>query len=140
MRTKESIFWMRSCTLVKVPRRMARWVMRPNQRSTWLSRLMLGSASAQTNVTCTVSGELNLGTLKNSVICYDHGTPLWLAQDKDSTTIYIIYGPWNDYHEVALAQNSTTTVCESAGNPCVQVQQGTISDNQLPVTLTGYSN
>src|SRR5579863_9447324 len=99
--------------------------------------LMTGSAAAQQNTTCTASGDLNLAPPLNAVYCYQNGTPLWLVTDYSSTQLKVEYVPTGQYQYITLAQNSFTQVCLS-GVGCANINQGTISNNQLPVSLTGF--
>ena len=100
--------------------------------------VMLGTASAQSTITCTVSGTLHLVAPRNVVKCVTGGVIIWEIADLDSSTLQVTYYSNGDYYNIALAQGSLTKVTD--GTAYVDVTQGTISNNDLPVTLTGYSD
>jgi len=101
--------------------------------------VMLGSASAQNNVTCTASGNLALTGQLNTIYCVGASGTLWAITVYNSSELIVEYVPNHENQKIAIAQDSLTQVCFSDVSACALITQGTISNNLLPITMTGDS-
>jgi hypothetical protein len=95
-------------------------------------------ASAQSTVTCSVSGSLNLGSGTHNILqCVEGGSTLWTIYASTSTELLLTNVPSSQQFTIPVDEQTQIQECVTGSSACATVTQGLITTGGLQVTLTG---